>query len=288
MVMLGWAISYPMITLSEPYAPIMLTATLRAVFAGILLIVVAVLFKRPVPKTLRDFVYILAIGLTATSLGFWGMFYAGTLVAPGLATVISNTQPLIAAVLGWYVLNERMNKPAVVGAILGFSGIVVISVDTLLGTGHSLLGIAYILLAALGVAIGNILLKLVVNKIDILYAMGFQLVLGSIPLGLLTLIQDQQSAHWSGEFLWVLFILALPGTALPLILWFWLMDKAPLYKLNVFSFLTPVFGLTIGYTYFSESFSFNQWAGIGLIIASIILVATTTNQPLGSKHTMAD
>ena len=66
------------------------------------------------------------------------------------------------------------------------------------------------------------------------------------------------------------------------------MDKAPLYKLNVFSFLTPVFGLTIGYTYFSESFSFNQWAGIGLIIASIILVATTTNQPLGSKHTMAD
>ena len=288
MVMLGWAICYPMITLSQPYAPIMLTATLRAFFAGILLIVVAVLFKRPVPKTLRDFVYILAIGLTATTLGFWGMFYAGTLVAPGLATVISNSQPLIAAVLGWYVLNERMSKPAVVGAILGFSGIVVISVDTLLGTGHSLLGIAYILLAALGVAISNVLLKLMATKIDVLYAMGFQLMLGSVPLGLMTLFQDQQSAQWSGEFLWILLILALPGTALPLILWFWLMNKAPLYKLNVFSFLTPVFGLTIGYTYFSESFSFNQWAGIGLIIASIILVATTTNQPLGSKHTMAD
>ena len=112
MVMLGWAICYPMITLSEPYAPIMLTATLRAVFAGILLIVVAVLFKRPVPKTLRDFVYILAIGLTATSLGFWGMFYAGTLVAPGLATVISNTQPLIAAVNIVYYQNILVDSVA--------------------------------------------------------------------------------------------------------------------------------------------------------------------------------
>ena len=284
MVMLGWAICYPMITLSAHYAPIMLTATLRALYAGVLLIVVAVLFKRPVPKTLRDFVYILAIGLTATSLGFWGMFYAGTLVAPGLATVISNSQPLIAAVLGWYVLNERMSKSAVAGAIFGFSGIVVISVDTLLGTSHSLLGIAYILMAALGVAISNILLKLVATKIDVLYAMGFQLVLGSIPLGLMTLIQNQQSAQWSGEFLWILLILTLPGTALPLILWFWLMDKAPLYKLNVFSFLTPIFGLAIGYTYFSESFSLNQWVGIGLIMASIMLVTAPTTRSRGTKY----
>jgi hypothetical protein len=38
-------------------------------------------------------------------MGFSGMFLAGGLVSPGLATVLANIQPLIATVLGYFVLN---------------------------------------------------------------------------------------------------------------------------------------------------------------------------------------
>jgi drug/metabolite transporter (DMT)-like permease len=54
------------------------------------------------------------------------------------------------------------------------------------------------------------------------------------------------------------------------------MDTAPLYKLNVYSFLTPIFGLYLGYTYFSESLSPIHWLGVFLVIAAIPLVNSST------------
>ncbi len=106
--MVLWAICFPLISLSLPYAPIMLTAFLRAAIAGFFLIVIAWMLGRPFPKSTKVCLYILGIGLTATSIGFWGMFYAGSLITPGLATVLTNTQPLIAGLLGWHILGIRI------------------------------------------------------------------------------------------------------------------------------------------------------------------------------------
>ena len=276
--MVLWAICFPLISLSLPYAPIMLTAFLRAAIAGFFLIVIAWMLGRPFPKSTKVCLYILGIGLTATSIGFWGMFYAGSLITPGLATVLTNTQPLIAGLLGWHILNERIGKRALLGTLLGFSGIVVISAESLFATDvQSLSGIAYVVIAAAGLAISNILLKKSANRLDVLYAMGFQLLLGAIPLSLLAFFNTSlPPLSWNWDYVWILLALALPGTALPFILWFWLMDTAPLYKINVYSFLTPVFGLYLGYTYFAESLSSIQWLGIFLVIAAIPLVNSST------------
>lgn len=272
--MLLWAICYPLITLSLPFAPIMLTAFLRAALAGTILIVLAKLLGRSMPKGLTVWMHIIVIGLTATSIGFWGMFYAGSLISPGLATVITNTQPMIAAVLGWYFLDERLSKTSAVGIIAGFIGILIISLNTfLVENSQVIVGIFYILIAATGVAISNILLKKLANKADILYTVGFQLLIGAIPLGLLTInLPDNYQIPLNLSYLSVLLALALLGTALPYILWFWLMDKAPLYKLNVFSFLTPIFGLILGSVYFSESLSLYQWGGVFIIVVAILWV----------------
>lgn len=272
--MLLWAICYPLITLSLPYAPIMLTAFLRAALAGMILIVLAKLLGRSMPKGLTVWIHIIVIGLTATSIGFWGMFYAGSLISPGLATVITNTQPMIAAVFGWYFLDERLSKTSAVGIIAGFIGILIISVETVLvENSQMIVGILYILIAATGVAISNVLLKKLANKADILYTVGFQLLIGAIPLGLLTVnLPDNYQIPLNLSYLSVLLALALLGTALPYILWFWLMDKAPLYKLNVFSFLTPIFGLILGSVYFSESLSLYQWGGVFIIVVAILWV----------------
>lgn len=272
--MLLWAICYPLITLSLPYAPIMLTAFLRAALAGMILIVLAKLLGRSMPKGLTVWIHIIVIGLTATSIGFWGMFYAGSLISPGLATVITNTQPMIAAVFGWYFLDERLSKTSAVGIIAGFIGILIISVETVLvENSQMIVGILYILIAATGVAISNVLLKKLSNKADILYTVGFQLLIGAIPLGLLTVnLPDNYQIPLNLSYLSVLLALALLGAALPYILWFWLMDKAPLYKLNVFSFLTPIFGLILGSVYFSESLSLYQWGGVFIIVVAILWV----------------
>ena len=274
-VMVLWASCYPLISLSLPYAPVMLTAFLRAALGGFSLVLLAVLLKRPMPKSVRDWILIAMIGFTATSIGFWGMFYAGSLVSPGYATVLTNTQPILASVLGWFFLRERPCKLSIIGVLLGFFGILVISANSLIDqNSQAIQGIVYILIAAAGIAVSNILLKKLASKSDTLFAMGFQLLIGAMPLGILSVPSwaSLGQINWSWNYALILTSLAILGTSVPFILWFWLMRKAPLYKLNVYSFLTPVFGLYLGYVYFSESLAFSQWLGVVIVIAAITLV----------------
>ncbi|HEX7012637.1 MAG TPA: DMT family transporter, partial [Steroidobacteraceae bacterium] len=67
--------------------------------------------------------------------------------------------------------------------------------------------------------------------------------------------------------------LAVIGTALPFVLWFELLRRAPLTQLNGFSFLTPVFGLLIGALWFDERTSRLQIGGIALCLIGIYLLS---------------
>lgn len=273
-VMMMWALCYPLIKLSTAYAPVMLTAFLRALLAGFVLIVIAFLSSRPIPKGYRVWTYISIIGLSATSLGLWGMFYAGSMINPGLATVVNNTQPFIAGILGWFFLKERMTAVPLIGSVIAFTGIITISFDSMTQSEkHVLMGVAFVLVASFGVAVSNVLLKKVAGHVDVLFAMGFQLLIGAIPLGVLAFFSfNPDSLNWKMDYTFILLTLTSLGTAIPFILWFWLMQHAPLFKLNVYTFLTPVFGIYLGHTFFSESLTSMQWIGTVLIIVAIFLV----------------
>ena len=284
-VMVLWASCYPLISLTLDFAPVMLTAFNRSIVAGLFLIIIALFRKRPFPRNRQQWFFIIAIGITATSIGFCGMFYAASLISPGLATVLTNTQPLIAGILGWFILKEQMDKSVALAMAIGFTGIAVIGSESLWSeNGQPVLGIIYILIAAIGIAISNILLKLITNKVDIFYAMGFQLLIGAIPLGIFSFYQASNTNASvvapiveSTEYLSIVILLAIPGTAIPFLIWFWLMDKAPLYHLNMYSFLTPIFGLYLGWFYFDEMLTFLQWSGIVIIALTIGYISTLSH-----------
>ena len=127
LVMLLWAVCYPLITAGIAYAPPLSFATVRAVVAGASLILIALLLRRPAPRGVGTWAMLAVSGVGATSLGFFAMFYAAGLVSPGIATVIANSQPLLAAVLARIFLGERLAPRGRAGLLLGFIGIVVIA-----------------------------------------------------------------------------------------------------------------------------------------------------------------
>ena len=123
LAMLLWAACFPLITVGLPFAPHLTFAALRAVIAGASLIIVASVVGRPLPPPeLRIWAALIVVGLGATSLGFVGMFHAAEFVSPGLATVIANTQPLLAALLAALWLGERVSAAAAFGLGIGFAG----------------------------------------------------------------------------------------------------------------------------------------------------------------------
>ena len=278
-VMLLWASCFPLVTVGIEYAPHLTFAAMRATVAGVALLILAFVMGEHFPRNLSTWCKISAVGIGSTSLGFFGMFHAAEFVSPGIATVIASSQPLLAALLARVVLKEHLGYWSYSGLALGFVGIAAVASPEMLGSQTYTQGIAYIILAALGVTVGNVAMKSLADDVDALMGMGLQLLVGSVPLALLAYFtEDIYSVQWSGEFVSSLVALSLFGTALVFWLWFSALKKTALSRANAFSFLVPVFGLTIAAIFFGETIGMIQAAGIALTLSGVSLV-------LGSRET---
>lgn len=279
-VMMLWAICFPLITTGIAFSPHLTFASLRAFLAGASLVMLGFALGRPLPKSGRIWMILVAVGVGATTFGFFGMFHAAEFVSPGIATVIANTQPLLAAVLASAFLREHLNWSGKFGLVLGFGGILLITVPQFLvaPSGTYAVGIAYIVLAALGITISNVLIKRIVGEADALMAMGFQMLIGGLPLMVIAWVYEEPTdIVWSGQFLFALIGLSLPGTALVYWLWFSVLEKVPLNRANAFSFLIPIFGLSMSVLFYAETISWIQTNGIVLTLLGIFFANRTAH-----------
>jgi len=279
-----WALCYPLIAIGIRFAPPFAFAALRALIAGVALMALAWALGRPVPRDLRTWAMLAAIGLGTTSLGFLGMFDASRYVSPGLATVIANGQPLLAAVLAHLFLAERLGPMQRLGLLLGFLGIVVISLPQFSDQTRAsfAVGVTYIAFAAAGVAVGNILMKALGRRVDALVATGAQTLIGALPLSAGALLIERPAAVvWSPMFLASLLSLALFGTALAYWLWFALLARVPFSRANAFTFVTPIVGFAIGVVFFGERLGIA--AVVGLLLTAVGITFVERPQPIPSN-----
>lgn len=273
--MLLWAACFPLLVIGIELAPHLSFATLRAVIAGLVLVGLACALRRPFPRGAGVWANLCIMGVGATSLGFLGMFHAAEFVSPGIATVIANTQPLLAAGLGGIVLGERLQATGKAGLFLGFLGIAVIAAPQLLSGGQDsyLLGVAYIVLAALGITVSNVMIKKIVGQVDLLMAMGLQFLIGSVPLAIIAgMTEDPGAIQWTFTFVAVLLALSVFGSALVYVVWMSALTEVPLNKANAFSFLVPIFGLTMGVVFYGETLGISKVIGISLAVIGVLLV----------------
>jgi|TARA_R110001592_G_scaffold177818_1_gene418276 drug/metabolite transporter (DMT)-like permease len=274
-VALLWAICFPFIVIGLPDAPPLLFAALRAFLAGGLLVFVCIVqqHRGPYLFNIRNLLYLGLIGLSYTAMGFGGMFLGAGHLSPGLATVLASIQPLIAAAIaaGW--LGETLKAKGIAGLVIGFLGVALLSWPGFGGNNDGYLwGITWVLMAALGTAIGNILLKKKAGG-AIAMPMAIQLLIGGgILLLVSALAGERWDVDWTVQFTGSLLILSALATAAMIFLWFGLLARAPLNQLNVFSFLTPVFGLLIGYLFFEERLQLVQALGILVVLCGIALM----------------
>jgi drug/metabolite transporter (DMT)-like permease len=274
--MLLWAICFPLITIGIEYSPHLTFAALRALLSGSVLLAMAFFLKRKLPSNAKDWLTLTVVGFGATTLAFFGMFHAAEFVAPGLATVIASSQPLMAALLAHWVVSERLTFRGQIGLTLGFFGIVLISAPKFAnGEADAFqIGIAFIIISAIGITISNVAIKRIASRIDPLMAMGWQLIIGSIPLAIIAASTEDISAiRWTGEFIGSLIGLSLAGTALAYWLWYNVLKSVDLSHANAFTFLVPIFGLIMGVSFYGEQLSTVMMVGIILSLIGIYQVA---------------
>ncbi|MCC4310581.1 DMT family transporter [Alcanivorax marinus] len=201
------------------------------------------------------------------------MFLAAGHLSPGLATVLASTQPLIAAAIAAAWLGETLKTKGIAGLVIGFLGVTLLSWSGFDNNNAGYLwGITWVLVGAIGIAIGNILLKKRAGG-SVAAPMAVQLLIGGGILFLASAVGGEQwEIRWTFRFTGSLLILSALATAAMMYLWFALLARAPLNRLNVFSFLTPALGLLIGFMFFEERLQPVQILGIIVVIVGIAIM----------------
>ncbi|MGK7312878.1 MAG: DMT family transporter [Candidatus Longimicrobiales bacterium M2_2A_002] len=128
-----------------------------------------------------------------------------------------------------------------------------------------LAGVALPLGVALGAAAETVLLKRLQVGSALLAVAGWQLLVGAILLLGVSAVTERGPIIWSTELTAALAFLALPGTAVGLGLWYWLVQREAVSRLAGFMFMVPVAGLLLAWAFFEETVTARQ--GVGLLLA---------------------
>ncbi len=275
-----YAVCFSIIKAGLAYAPPLLFAGLRTIIGGMPLLFLAVALRQPWLPPRRQWRWIVVLALTATTLTFGAMFLSPGRTSAGLASVLGNLQPLFAVLLAAFVLGERMTRFKLLTTALGVAGILLISYQVFSTPGsNEISGAILALTASAATAVGNVVFKHMNAQNDFLAVTAWQLILGSIPLFLLSsLFEQHQKILWNVEFVGVLLFLALVGTALLNSAWFWLLQRNEVGSLSLFLFLIPVIGLVIGAFTFRERITVLELLGSALAVGGIAVNTVATRK----------
>ena len=228
---------------------------------------------RPVRLRRADILPGIAIG-TIFAIEFMCLFIALDLTSVGRASVIFYSMPVWMAILAHFGLpGERITPIRAAGLLLAFLGTAWAILSRSPGGQSSTLGD----LCALGGALGWAGTAFLARASRLRHAgpemQLFWMVLVSAPILLLAaplfgpLLREVEPIHW----FWLVFQSSVV-VAGGFVGWLWLLSVYPTSTVASFSFLTPIFAITLGYFVLGESFTPGLLAAAALVGAGIYLI----------------
>jgi drug/metabolite transporter (DMT)-like permease len=216
----------------------------------------------------------------------YGIVYWGEQRVPsGLTALLFATFPLFVAVLGHFFLPaERLHPRGAAGTLVGFAGVAVIFSEDLSRLGGPGVAIAAaVLLGAPAVsAVANVAVKR--------YGRGVHpLSLTAVPLlgaaaaigGAAAVAEADRAVRWTPAAIGSVVYLALFGSALAFVVYFWLLDKLPATRLSLITYAVPVVAVAVGTLALDEALTGRIVAGAVLVIAGVALAGRARPAPRG-------
>lgn len=252
-------------------APPLLFAGLRVLIAGAALLAVQAALRRPLIPDREDRRWLPALTLTGIVAAYGAMFLSPGRTGASIASVLGNTQPLIAIMLAAAFLGERVTRRRLSVLALGLAGVTLVAMGALAGpNAYGIDGPALALAASAGAAAGSVIVKRMGTRSDVLVLAAWQLIGGGLVLLAAAAVFERDAAvTWTPRFAGLLLFLALPGTAVAIPAWYWLVQRESVGRLTLSLFLVPVFGLAIGVLLLDETVSRLAIAGAALTIVAV-------------------
>lgn len=249
-------------------------------FAGIRFVIsCAILFPLvwakhlPLPQSRRDWLLLSATGVLSFSLNYGLVFWGEQYISSGLAALLQATLPAFGLVLAHiYLPGERITWVKIAGVILGVCGVGVVFSNQLAISGkQALAGCIALVLSAFFAAYSNVLVKKHAMKLNPAVIAAVQMFFGLIPLLVVGLALEGNpfAFRWTAIAVICLLYLAIVGSVIAFLLYYWLLQNMDVTKSMLISLVTPVVAVILGMLVLDEELSWRTLVGGAMIIAGI-------------------
>lgn len=250
-------------------------AGIRFVIASSLLASYAIAKRVEFPKDASSWRVMLFLSLSQIAvpyaLAFWGEQY----MTAGLTSLLFATLPFFVAVFAHFMIpGERVTARKMSAMLLCFIGVAVIFSRELMFTVNSFWG-GIAVVASAGIAgCANVVGKKYSESINSTVNVVVQMGVGSILLvaaGLLLEHGVPLSFDYTSVF--AIVYLAVLGSTFAFVALYWLFTRMEVTRISLFTFITPIVAVLLGWLILGESVDISVAAGGSLILVGVVLLS---------------
>jgi len=250
------------------HMPPLQMAGLRQLLGG-LCYVLFFLIKGEKWPNVKEWQSIIVLGflnfLLANGLSTWGLKY----ISSGLGAIMGAIFPLWLVVIGFFSVQSKMPGKAIVGLLLGFSGVCIIFYDHL----HDFfnpdfrLGIFLSLIATWGWAFGTIYTKKHAANFNPYFSIGLQMMISGLVLTTVsyTLTDTIPIAAIPWQSWASISYLVVFGSVISFIAYLYALQNLSTEQTSLYAYINPIVAMLLGWLIFSEKLT--MFIAVGGLVA---------------------
>lgn len=225
-----------------------------------------------VPIEREDWPRVVLVGFTWMALPLTLFPIAQQHVDSSVAGMINGSVPLFAAVIAAGLLRTAPRRAQAIGLVVGFTGVVAISLPNVRGADASPLGVGLVLVAVLFYGLSANLAVPLQQKyggLPVMWRVQLAALVMTLPLGLAGI----PSSTFDGGAMAAVVVLGFLGTGWAFVAMTNLMGRAGAARGSVAIYLTPVVAIALGVTFRDEHVAPLALVGIVLVLAGAYLTS---------------
>ena len=270
--LLLWSGGFAFAKIGLEHAPPMTFLALRYWFALMMLLVVLIGLRPPVPRRAADWGHLMAVGILVQGLYFglsYFSFWFG--LSAGTMALIVSMQPILVGLLAPQLVAERVGVARWAGLVLGLLGaamVIMARSEIEVTSGYGLLCAAGALIA---MTAGTLYEKRFglhhhpVTASTVQYLVGFLVVL---PLALSV---ERMEVNWTAEFAVALAYLVIGNSLIAVTLLLAMIRHGEAAKVSALLFMVPPMAALIAWGLIGEAMPPAAWAGMAVAAAGVAL-----------------
>ena len=271
-----WGSTWLFIKLGLADLPPITFAGIRFVIACTILFSLIRIRRIPLPRARADWILLATSGILSFGFNYGLVFWGEQYITSGLAALLQATLPAFGLVFAHFHLPaERLTWTRIGGVVLGVFGVGVVFSNQLAVSGRqALAGCVALILSAMFAAYSNVLVKWFGRHLN-----PAVLSAGQMLFGLLLLLSvgiplegNPLKFHWTGMAVIAMFYLAIVGSVIAFLLYYWLVLNMDVTKSMLIALVTPVVAVILGMIVLDEEFGWRTLAGGAMIILGIGLI----------------